>query len=661
MPRPWPPTAPSPWEILPCCPEKLFTNLPFHFHSFSCVRALSHVPLLPWLLSTFRNITILVWGCTVTLVFSPIPAVATILPEQVIIVVNENLPESVALGTYYAQQRSIPHDHIIPLSLPDKETIRSNIYRNSLLIPLKDAITQRGLASQVKVIVTTYGVPLRIKRPKLSRVEKVWKADAESWLNAGMDYLHSLREDLTKLETFSVSNGSSPKTRSLVSHPPNKKGPLRKQSDLLIAEIERALSQGQNDLLHNEDPATREFKEKALLKIQRQYQGYLTTISQNGMQQIGATQDFSPALNSPRLKKNLHIAWKLLTLQHHQPTPQSREWAYKIAQGLFGIKGVIQLAQSELTHLAFEDAESSVDGELSLLWWFPDFYEREGRFPNPLHHERLSGNHSPSLELPILMVSRIDGPTPAIAKHMIDMAISAEHGSLRGKIYIDARGKKPGNPGSYGYYDEDLRHTATLFQDQTSYPVILENTKRRFSTPGEAPDVGIYVGWYRLRHYEDAFQFNPGAIGYHIASGEAVSLHTPSERGWCKNALEKGLTVTLGSTSEPYLDAFPPPSEFYGLLLSGHYSLVEAYYLTTRYLSWHMVLLGDPLYNPWKSQPGITPSTLLQYVPQLEYSKSLPPPPSQLTFRDPISTANKARTQRKTFLQQFSSLANRLP
>jgi uncharacterized protein (TIGR03790 family) len=648
-------------EIPPGCSDGLFHIPSFRFFALFFTRLFPHIFLRPFVHSAIRKITFLGLGLTVTVSFSPIPAEATILPEQVIIVVNENLPESMALGTYYAQQRSIPHHNIIPLSLPDKETIRSNTFQNSLLIPLKESIEKRGLASQAKVIVTTYGVPLRIKRPKLTRMEKEWRADAETWLQAGMDYLHSLREDLQNLEILPVTNELSPQSPSLLPKKEKKQGAHRKQANQFIEEIGTALQQAQGHLLQIEDPTTRELKGKALQKISRQYQGYLALIPQGGIQNIGSPQASSPLSNAPRIKQNLNIAWKLLTLQHQQPTPESRDWAYKFAQGLFGIKGVIHLAQAELTYLDFEDAEASVDSELSLLWWFPDFYERAGRFPNPLHHQRLSQNHFQSPQLPILMVSRIDGPTPAIAKQMIDMAIASEQSSISGKIYIDARGKKPGEPGSYGYYDEDLRHTAKLFQEQTSYPVILENTKRRFSTTGEAPDVGMYVGWYRLRHYEDAFRFNPGAIGYHIASAEAVSLHNHSEKGWCKNALERGITATLGSTNEPYLDAFPPPSEFYGLLLSGQYSLVEAYYLTTRYLSWHMVLLGDPLYNPWKNQPGITRNSLLHYAPQLDYSESLPPAPSQLILGDPISTVNNTRIQRKAFLQQFSTLVNRLP
>jgi hypothetical protein len=60
------------------------------------------------------------------------------------------------------------------------------------------------------------------------------------------------------------------------------------------------------------------------------------------------------------------------------------------------------------------------------------------------------------------------------------------------------------------------------------------------------------------------------------------------------------------------------PTEFFGLLYSGKYSLVEAYYLSVRYLSWKMVLFGDPLYRPWfKANSGRqqVAKTLLQKRP----------------------------------------------
>ena len=63
--------------------------------------------------------------------------------------------------------------------------------------------------------------------------------------------------------------------------------------------------------------------------------------------------------------------------------------------------------------------------------------------------------------------------------------------------------------------------------------------------------------------------------------------------------LEEGITATLGPVSEPYLLAFPLPEAFFGLLLTGKKSLVECYYLTKPFNSWRMMLIGDPLYNPF--------------------------------------------------------------
>src|SRR5262249_16731989 len=162
---------------------------------------------------------------------------------------------------------------------------------------------------------------------------------------------------------------------------------------------------------------------------------------------------------------------------------------------------------------------------------------------------------------PILMVSRLDAPTPAQAMQMVDQAIATEQRGLNGTVYIDARGMRgPAMPLSTAAYDQNLRDLAALFGRVTSYPVVLEETERTFPT-GEAPVVGVYFGWYRVGAYEDPFPFNPGALGYHFASAEAVSVHTPQERGWCKNALERGTPATLGPTAEPYLDAFPLPGE----------------------------------------------------------------------------------------------------
>jgi len=64
--------------------------------------------------------------------------------------------------------------------------------------------------------------------------------------------------------------------------------------------------------------------------------------------------------------------------------------------------------------------------------------------------------------------------------------------------------------------------------------------------------------------------------------------------------LEKGVAATIGPVYEPYVESFPVPEIFFSLLIDGYLSLAECYFISTPFLSWQMVLIGDPLYRPFK-------------------------------------------------------------
>jgi hypothetical protein len=68
--------------------------------------------------------------------------------------------------------------------------------------------------------------------------------------------------------------------------------------------------------------------------------------------------------------------------------------------------------------------------------------------------------------------------------------------------------------------------------------------------------------------------------------------------------LEKGVAATLGPVGEPYLNSFPPPELFFPILIRGDATLAETYALSNPFLSWKMVLIGDPLYRPFKHKPA---------------------------------------------------------
>ncbi len=248
--------------------------------------------------------------------------------------------------------------------------------------------------------------------------------------------------------------------------------------------------------------------------------------------------------------------------------------------------------QSEIDYIDGRETNASVDSELSMV--LNGGYELYRWQPNALKGDILG------LSLNTLMVSRLDGPKYEIVKGLIDKAIAAEKTGLKGIAYFDSRGIVKED--LYGHFDQSLRDLAVITRLQTEMSVEEEQTEKLFE-PNSCPQTAIYCGWYSLKQYVDAFDFVDGAIGYHISSWEAIDLRDPNSSQWCPAMLTDGITATLGAVAEPYLHAFPQPREFFLELYKGS-CLVEAFYHTNPFNSWQLVLIGDPLYRPFKKTIG---------------------------------------------------------
>lgn len=254
-------------------------------------------------------------------------------------------------------------------------------------------------------------------------------------------------------------------------------------------------------------------------------------------------------------------------------------------------KDRLRRLQAVIAQIQGKETHASVDSELSMALF--DSYELYRWQPNVLHKD---AEDLFKLAPRTLMVSRLDGPAQAIVTRLVEKAMAAEKMGLRGTAYIDSRGIQ--GKSQYGRFDQSLRDLATLIEAQTDLPVVHEQTGQLFA-PGACPQTALYCGWYSLRKYVDAFDFVDGAVGYHIASFEAVSLRDPNSSQWCPAMLQDGITATLGPVAEPYLHAFPEPKAFFEQLCQGR-CLVEAYYRTKPFNSWQLLLIGDPLYRPFK-------------------------------------------------------------
>lgn len=247
--------------------------------------------------------------------------------------------------------------------------------------------------------------------------------------------------------------------------------------------------------------------------------------------------------------------------------------------------------QFGIDRITGKETEASVDSELSMVLF--SGYELYRWQPNELK------NKDPYWDFKSLMVCRLDGPGEDIAAGLIDKAIAAEQNGLKGFAYIDSgySAKRKDKP-VFTRYDRLLRETALMIRQRSDMKVVEERTEKLFEA-GACPRTAIYCGWYSLKKYVNAFDFVDGAIGYHIASLEAVDLRNPNSSQWCPAMLRDGITATLGAVAEPYLQSFPEPAAFFVELLDGR-CLVEAYYRTKPFNSWQLILIGDPLYRPFK-------------------------------------------------------------
>lgn len=257
----------------------------------------------------------------------------------------------------------------------------------------------------------------------------------------------------------------------------------------------------------------------------------------------------------------------------------------------------IHVLQKTINDLVGTNKRASVDSELALVK--AGDYPLSGWIKNPY----FVGFQKQNLSITkndVLLVSRLDGPDPKVVYRIIDDSIAAEKTGLHGTGYFDARWPEPQNYdkklSGYKLYDASLYRAAKLVEKRM--PVKVEKTGKVFP-PGSAPDAALYAGWYSLGHYIDSFTWVKGAVGYHIASNECSTLRHANSMDWCIQMLEHGVAATLGPVYEPYVQGFPLPEVFFATLTNGDFNLGESYLLSLPFLSWQMVLVGDPLYKPF--------------------------------------------------------------
>jgi uncharacterized protein (TIGR03790 family) len=238
--------------------------------------------------------------------------------------------------------------------------------------------------------------------------------------------------------------------------------------------------------------------------------------------------------------------------------------------------------------------EASVDSELAMFG--VEGLPKDGVLVNKFHQ---SVKSIVDAKLPFLVLTaRIDAASLATCERMIRDAVEAERTGLWGRAYVDVANKFPQG-------DQWLEEIV-----KSNGPVGIPTVVDRFNDtlPKNYPmtDAALYHGWYDWNvsgpFLNPVFRFRKGAIAMHLHSFSATQLTDPN-KNWSAPLLERGAAVTIGNVYEPYLHLTHDFSMLHKRLLAGH-SWVEACWMAMPVTSWQGVVLGDPLYRPFRHLSG---------------------------------------------------------
>jgi uncharacterized protein (TIGR03790 family) len=251
---------------------------------------------------------------------------------------------------------------------------------------------------------------------------------------------------------------------------------------------------------------------------------------------------------------------------------------------------------SLIANITGQDKRAAVDSELMLAK--VEDYSLSGWIENP-YFVGFKKKASTLRKDDVLLVSRLDGPDEKTVYRIINDTIKAEEEGLEGVAYFDARWKLPEKKDLSGYalWDASLHRAATVVSRRMKVQL---NEEAALFGPGAAPQAALYSGWYSLAQYVDSFDWVQGSVGYHIASSECSTLRKSDSQVWCLQMLKHGVAATIGPVYEPYVQGFPMPEIFFAALTEGYMNLGESYLISLPFISWQMVLVGDPLYKPFK-------------------------------------------------------------
>lgn len=219
-------------------------------------------------------------------------------------------------------------------------------------------------------------------------------------------------------------------------------------------------------------------------------------------------------------------------------------------------------------------------------------------FDNPLFARQQFKRYDDSDAQQALIVSRIDAPTLANAKAIVDrIVVVARQGTVNGTLFFDPYEVDTADEQEKAYISEladfelrilpilNMKVYKTTFWDQNTDVVIpqLKNDSFMWALKADRAGYTFFEDTKTIR----VFLYNADLDG-------AGAVRDPDDKRWPMLALNAGYAACAGAMSDPLPEGFLRPKAFFDALFRGA-TIGEAFTYACPNLDWTMTLFGDPL------------------------------------------------------------------
>ncbi len=479
-------------------------------------------------------------------------------PENTIIVVNDDSPDSVAIAAEYVKLRHIPSGNIIRLSaLPKDPVIKADDFRNLILKPILDTIRSRGLQDQIDLVAYSAGFPYGVDVSADMGGKSFPMYITQPASLTGLTYLYelTLAKDITYLSLDVNGYYRAPKSAS--KDTPWSAEDLQRQKDV----------------------------ETLFAKFHEAQKANPTPNDDMKVWMIGAGDGL-------RKLEGAH--------------PNSPDVYYNIACA-YALQGKTKEAISALTVSCrlgwWSAAQSESDPDLASLRDRPDFKALMDRVrsvvietdpPVPFHAAEPIGGRR-------YLLSAMLAYTGGIANTMPEALASLRASAL-------ADGTIPKGTVYFMRSDDAARTSPRIWAFNSAAAALKKlgvnaEVIHGVLPPNKQDVAGAVVGIATFSWKDSGSHILPGAFCDHLTS--CAGIMTGGGQTLLSEWLRSGAAGSSGTVTEPYALQQKSPTPFLQVFYASGCTLAEAFYQSVSG-PYQQLLVGDPLCRPWGKMPTLT-------------------------------------------------------